>query len=176
MSSVYIRIPVKLVLWQQQRWTCQWARARRQMLAPFSVSFHLCCHAILPVFQVCLSVSNKLTKKTLHRHAQQLGVWLVPDAVKLTSKMSHNTRGIPKQLGLGKRKWQWESKVHRDREQRSGGHRGGGGVQSSASCIRMEELQGQEGLPRARSPPGELGCSIDSCSTCLILSGHAVSS
>lgn len=40
------------------------------------------------------------------------GVWLVPDAVKLTSKMNHNMRGIPKQLGLGKRKWQWESKTY----------------------------------------------------------------
>lgn len=148
------------------------------MLAPFSVSFHLCCHTILLVFQGCLPVSNKLTKKTLHRCAQQLGVWLDPDVVKLTSKMNHNTRGIPKQLGLGKRKWQWESKVHRDKEQRSSSHRGGGGVQSSASCIRTDTLtlQGQEGLPRAGSPPGELGCSIDFCPTCPILSGHVVSS
>lgn len=110
---------------------------RRQMLAPFSVFFHLCCHTILPVFQGCLPVSNKLTKKTLHRCTQQLGVWLVPDVVKLTLKMNHNTRGIPKQLGLGKRKWQWESKVHRDREQRSSSHRGGGGCKAQQAVLEQ---------------------------------------
>jgi hypothetical protein len=51
---------------------------------------YLGCHPkVWARFRVCLSTSNcNLIKKT-HRSTWQLGGWLIPDAVKLTRKISH---------------------------------------------------------------------------------------
>lgn len=46
-----------------------------------------------PRFKVTLPVSNSLVQKISHRSTQKLGGELVPDAVKLTTKISHHKNG-----------------------------------------------------------------------------------
>ena len=66
-------------------------RASRSFF-PLHVLYVSCHQKLSPRFSMGLFASNDPIKKDLHRCAQLLGVLLVPDVVKLTTRISHHRR------------------------------------------------------------------------------------
>lgn len=72
------------------------ARVRASRQGP-SFLVYICVSGLppegAPRFKVALPVSNSLVQKSFHWSTQKLGGELVPDAVKLTTKISHHKNG-----------------------------------------------------------------------------------
>lgn len=83
----------KLPRQQHIRWTCkQDMKTIRQKAKPFPQILYLgWCWKVTPTFKMKLPTSINLIKKTPHRCAQRLVSYLIPDLVKLTTKINHDS-------------------------------------------------------------------------------------